>query len=79
MRGYLSLGAIFLYFAIAFYLEGKAWRHFKPGVSRRWYSRPLWQTHLFTEEGQEYRNRAISFYVFGGLVLIVFLVLLRIM
>ena len=77
MRGYLSLALIAVYFGIAFYLEAKAWRHFKPGVSRRWYSRPLLEARLFSEKGQRHRDRAISFYVFGGLTLLVFLILLR--
>ena len=77
MRGYFSLGAIVLYVAIGFYLEAKTWRHFKPGVSRRWYRRFLWHAHLFTEEGQIHRDRAITFYVFGGVLLVVVLVLIR--
>jgi hypothetical protein len=77
MRGYLSLGLIATYFAIAYCLEVKAWRHFKPGVSRRWYTRPLQHAQLFTEEGQRHRERAISFYVFGGIALVGLLVLIH--
>jgi hypothetical protein len=34
---------------------------------------------LFSEEGQRHRHRAISFYVFGGLTLLVLLILLRVL
>lgn len=71
----LTLAPFPLYFAMGIWLTERAQQHLREPEKHFWFS-PMYQPDLFTDEGNRLRVKALRFWVWGGVAVTLYRLLL---